>query len=264
MEQAERRGIRREDIAGETVFISHETYTPARGGSAAAEIHALRAVFGENADRVVIANVKGYTGHPMGVGLEDVLAVKALETGIVPPVPNFRDPDPELGVLNLSGGGAYPVRYSLRLAAGFGSQISMLLLRWTPVADGRRRNVDELGYDYRIADRAAWEAWLRRASGYEDPEARGRTAPAADRRSGSALGQAAGACPRAGSGPCGDRPRRHRVSVRSSSRARREGAGCRAAARGSRGAGSERARAGRRAGHRAGRGGSARAGARHG
>ena len=88
----------------------------------------------------------------------------------MPPVPNFRDPDPELGELNLSGGGAYPVRYSLRLAAGFGSQISMLLLRWTPVADGRRRNVDELGYDYRVADRAAWEAWLRRTSGYEDPE----------------------------------------------------------------------------------------------
>ena len=118
----------------------------------------------------MIANVKGFTGHPMGVGLEDVLAVKALETGVVPPVPNFRDPDPELGVLNLSGGGSYPVRYSLRLAAGFGSQISMLLLRWTPVADGRRRNADELGYDYRIADRAAWAAWLRRVSGYEDPQ----------------------------------------------------------------------------------------------
>ena len=152
------------------MFISHETYTPARGGSAAAEIHALRHVFGENADRIVIANVKGFTGHPMGVGLEDVLAVKALETGVVPPVPNFRDPDPELGVLNLSGGGTYPVRYALRLAAGFGSQISMLLLRWTPVADGRRRDADELGYDYRIADRAAWTAWLRRVSGYEDPQ----------------------------------------------------------------------------------------------
>ena len=96
--------------------------------------------------------------------------MKALETGVVPPVPNFRDPDPELGVLNLSGGGSYPVRYSLRLAAGFGSQISMLLLRWTPVADGRRRNADELGYDYRIADRAAWAAWLRRVSGYDDPQ----------------------------------------------------------------------------------------------
>ena len=103
VEQAEGRGLRREDIAGETMFVSHETYTPARGGSAAAEIHALRDVFGQAADRIVIANVKGFTGHPMGVGLEDVLAVKALETGVVPPVPNFRDPDPELGQLNLSG-----------------------------------------------------------------------------------------------------------------------------------------------------------------
>jgi len=109
------------------VFVSHETYTPARGGSAAAEIHALRQVFGEDADRIVIANTKGFTGHPMGVGLEDVLAVKALETGIVPPVPNFKDADPELGSLNLSKGGEHPVYYALRLAAGFGSQIG-----WRP------------------------------------------------------------------------------------------------------------------------------------
>ena len=167
---AEARGIRREEIAPETVFVSHETYTPARGGSAAAEIHALRQVFGANADRIVIANTKGFTGHPMGVGLEDVMAVKALETGIVPPVPNFRDPDPELGLLNLSKGGSYPVRYALRLAAGFGSQISMSLLRWTPVADGRRRSPSDLNFDYRISDRAVWNAWLHRVSGYEDPK----------------------------------------------------------------------------------------------
>ena len=168
--QAEARGARRHDIAAETLFVSHETYTPARGGSAAAEIHALRTVFGDDADRIVIANTKGFTGHPMGVGIEDVLAVKALETGIVPRVPNFRDPDPELGELNLSHGGAYPIRYALRLAAGFGSQICMLLLRWTPVADGRRRNPEELGYAYRIADRGAWSAWLRRMTGYEEPK----------------------------------------------------------------------------------------------
>ena len=56
------------DIAPELVFVSHETYTPARGGSAAAEIHALREVFGDRADSIVIANTKGFTGHPMGVG----------------------------------------------------------------------------------------------------------------------------------------------------------------------------------------------------
>ena len=168
--QAEARGVTRDEIAPETMFVSHETYTPARGGSAAAEIHALRRVFGEHADRIVIANTKGITGHTMGVGVEDIVAIKALETGLVPAVPNFREIDPELGALNLSKGGQYPVRYALRLAAGFGSQISMLLLRWTPVADGRRRHPEELGYEYRIADQAVWKTWLRGLSRQAEPQ----------------------------------------------------------------------------------------------
>ena len=163
--QAEARGMDRHATARETVFVSHETYTPARGGSAAAEINALRHVFGRDADAVVITNTKGFTGHAMGAGIEDVVAIKALETGIVPPVPNFKEPDPELGMLNLSTGGAYPVRYALRLAAGFGSQIAMALLRWTPVPDGRRRSPDDLGYGYRIVEPATWQRWLDRVSG---------------------------------------------------------------------------------------------------
>ncbi|MDR1727061.1 MAG: acyltransferase domain-containing protein, partial [Acidobacteriota bacterium] len=163
-------GVSRHEIAPETVFVSHETYTPARGGSAAAEIFALRHVFGEAADQIVIANTKGATGHPMAVGIEDVVSVKILETGIVPPVPNFKEVDPELGNLNLSKGGAYPVRYALRLGAGFGSQISMTLLRWTPGPDGRHPAPTALGYGYRVEDPAAWEAWLRRVSGYAAPE----------------------------------------------------------------------------------------------
>jgi hypothetical protein len=139
VEQAESRGVDRSDIAASTMFVSHETYTPARGGSAAAEVHALRRVFGDAAEHIVITNTKGFTGHAMGAGIEDVVAVKALETGLVPPVPNYREVDPDLGVLNLSRGGAYPVRYALRLAAGFGSQVAMALLRWTPLADGQRR-----------------------------------------------------------------------------------------------------------------------------
>ncbi len=125
-------GISRKAIAAETMFVSHETYTPARGGSAAAEIHALRSVFGEYANKVIIANTKGYTGHTMGVGVEDVVAVKGLEYGVVPPIAHIQngfDPDPELGNLNLSHGGQYPVQFSLRLGAGFGSQIAMTLLR---------------------------------------------------------------------------------------------------------------------------------------
>ncbi|MDH3198960.1 MAG: acyltransferase domain-containing protein, partial [Candidatus Krumholzibacteria bacterium] len=123
-------GIDRREIARETVFVSHETYTPARGGSASAEVEALRHVFGEAATDIVVANTKGYTGHPMGVAIEDAVALKILETGLVPAVPNFKEVDPELGRLNLSVGGSYPVRYALRLAAGFGSQIGMTLTRW--------------------------------------------------------------------------------------------------------------------------------------
>src|SRR5579862_2289842 len=161
--QAEaRHGIRRQEIASRTVFVSHETYTPARGGSASAEIFALRHVFGDVADRIVIANTKGFTGHAMGAGVEDVLAVKALETGIVPPVANFKEIDPELGSLNLSKGGIYPVEYALRLGAGFGSQISMTLLRWVATKDGVRRNPNALGYAYRVADQSTWSDWLGR------------------------------------------------------------------------------------------------------
>jgi NAD(P)-dependent dehydrogenase (short-subunit alcohol dehydrogenase family) len=81
-------------------------------------------------------------------------------------VPNYKEPDPELGTLNLSQGGAYPVEYALRLAAGFGSQIAMTLLHRTPVPDGRRRSPGELGYAYRIVDPAAWQRWLDLVSGH--------------------------------------------------------------------------------------------------
>ncbi|MBI3475623.1 MAG: SDR family NAD(P)-dependent oxidoreductase [Acidobacteria bacterium] len=165
--QAEtRRGISRHQIAPNTVFVSHETYTPARGGSASAEINALRRVFGNDADQVVIANTKGFTGHAMATGIEDVVAVKALETGCVPPVANFKEVDPELGQLNLSKGGVYPIEYAMHLGAGFGSQISMTLLRRVPAKDGVRRNPDALGYAYRVADEKVWNSWLTQVTGH--------------------------------------------------------------------------------------------------
>lgn len=158
-------GFSRHGSAPQTVFVSHETYTPARGGSASAEINALRRVFGEAADRIVIANTKGFTGHAMAAGIEDVVAVKALETGCVPPVANFKEVDPELGPLHLSKGGSYPVEYAIHLGAGFGSQISMMLLHWTGANAGVRRGPNDLGYAYRITDANAWTAWLTNVAG---------------------------------------------------------------------------------------------------
>ncbi len=152
----QRHGIDRRQIAPHTVFISHETYTPARGGSASAEVHALRTAFGESASDIVIANTKGFTGHPMGVGIEDALAVKVLESRIVPPIPNFREVDPELGRLNLSRGGSYPVDYALRFSAGFGSQLAITLYRRLT------------GKHERTADALRYKEWLRAMSGYSN------------------------------------------------------------------------------------------------
>ena len=203
VQKAEREhGLQRAQMAPETVFVSHETYTPARGGSAAAEINALRRVFGPGADQVVIANTKGFTGHAMAAAVEDVVGIKILETGIVPPVANYKEPDPELGRLNLSRGGTYPVRYVLRLAAGFGSQLSMSLLRWTPSPSGQRTAPHALGYQSRVEDGATWQRWLAAISGADAPELEValRTLRIKDPR-GARLGAPGRAAPRAQSKP---------------------------------------------------------------
>ena len=147
-------GVTAASIAPATVFMSHETYTPARGGSASAEIAALRATFGVQANQVVVANTKGFTGHPQGAGIEDAIVLKCLQRGMLPPIANFKEPDPELGDLNLSRGGAYPnVRYALRLAAGFGSQVAMSLSELVAKESER------------IADAPRYAAWLSTVSG---------------------------------------------------------------------------------------------------
>ncbi len=159
--QAEQRfGLSRSQIAPRALFMSHETYTPARGGSASAEIHALRRAFGPQANQILITNTKGFTGHTMGVGVEDVVAAKALELGQVPPIAHYDEdfqPDPDLGDLNLSKGGPAPVEYALRLGAGFGSQIAMALFRKIPAPHGRK-------------DPRRYQDWLKAVSGTAHPE----------------------------------------------------------------------------------------------
>ncbi|MEC7254356.1 MAG: beta-ketoacyl synthase N-terminal-like domain-containing protein [Candidatus Thermoplasmatota archaeon] len=136
-------GLDRHSIAKDLVFYSHETYTPARGGSAQSEVRALRETFGESTDSMVIANTKGFTGHPMGVGIEDASMFYGLLTKRIPPIANHKVIDEELGNLQLSKGGDYPnLSYGLRFAAGFGSQIGLSFVRAWPIEgeriDGKR------------------------------------------------------------------------------------------------------------------------------
>ncbi|MFA6584813.1 MAG: beta-ketoacyl synthase N-terminal-like domain-containing protein, partial [Elusimicrobiaceae bacterium] len=160
MTKAETRyGLNRSAMAKNMMFMSHETYTPARGGSASAEVNALKQTFGPAVRDIIVSNTKGFTGHAMGAGVEDVVSVRALTTGIVPPIANYREPDPELEGINLSKGGKYDFKYALRLAAGFGSQLAMSVTERLCTAD-----------EDRIENRQIHANWLRHISCHASPE----------------------------------------------------------------------------------------------
>lgn len=92
------------------------------------QLYGLRKTFGEDFKHLLILNTKGFTGHPMGVSFEDVVAAEVLMTGLVPPVANFTNSDPALGEdLKISQGGKYDCKYAIRFAAGFGSQVALAL-----------------------------------------------------------------------------------------------------------------------------------------
>jgi 3-oxoacyl-(acyl-carrier-protein) synthase len=113
---------------GEAVYVSHETFTPRESGAARREIDALRAAFGDAAWGMPIVNTKALTGHPMGVCLEDVVAIEILRRGVLPPMPHSTEPDPELGPVRLvTRPENFPARVVIRLAAGFGSQLAVTI-----------------------------------------------------------------------------------------------------------------------------------------
>jgi acyl transferase domain-containing protein/acyl carrier protein len=159
MKQMEaRHGLSRATLAPDLVYFSHEPYTPARGGCSESEATALRHVFGAQASEIEVSNTKGMTGHTMGASIEDVVAAKALQHGRVPPVVNYKVPDPALDGLKLSRGGKRAFGHTLRMAAGFGSQGNYVLLRRVAVGEDRVENL------------ATQKAWLANVSGLANPE----------------------------------------------------------------------------------------------
>jgi malonyl CoA-acyl carrier protein transacylase len=165
-------GYTTDEIADSCMFMSHETYTPARGGSASAEINSIRETFGSKADQIIVANTKGFTGHPMGAGIEDAIAIKAIEYGIIPPIANFKEPDESLGNLRLSRGERKDVDFAFRIAAGFGSQLAFALYKkafsgqrktgaynqWLMSIGGSESDLIMVGKSLRLRDKGATNA----------------------------------------------------------------------------------------------------------
>lgn len=98
-----------------------------------AECDAIRSLFGDHAESLMISSTKSMTGHLLGAagGIEAVISVLALHHGVVPPTINLDEPDPHCAGLDLVPHQAREasIEYALSNSFGFGGTNGSLLLR---------------------------------------------------------------------------------------------------------------------------------------
>ena len=108
---------------------AHGTSTPLNDRF---ETMAIRDVFGEHADRLLVSSTKSMLGHAMGASgaIEAYVCAKVLETGCIPPTINYRHPDPELTLDYVPNEArAADVRVALSNAMGLGGHNSSIILQ---------------------------------------------------------------------------------------------------------------------------------------
>jgi 3-oxoacyl-[acyl-carrier-protein] synthase II len=108
---------------------AHGTGTPLNDST---ETKALKLALGEHAYRIPVSSVKSMIGHLLGAAgaLSAVAAVKALDTGCIPPTINQFTPDPEcdLDYVPWKPRSA-PIRSVIVNGFGFGGQNSVAVFR---------------------------------------------------------------------------------------------------------------------------------------
>jgi 3-oxoacyl-[acyl-carrier-protein] synthase II len=116
--------------ASEIGYINpHGTSTP-QGD--AAETKAIREVFGDHADKLVISSTKSATGHQFGGAgsFEVAVCALALRDQIVPPTLNYRDPDPDCDLDYVpEGARKVDLEYALSNSMGLGGHNGCVVLR---------------------------------------------------------------------------------------------------------------------------------------
>jgi 3-oxoacyl-[acyl-carrier-protein] synthase II len=97
---------------------AHGTATPHND---AAEVLALRRVFGERAARLPVSSTKSMVGHTLGAAgaVEAVASLCALRGGYVPPTMGLERPDPAFGALDFVPGAAREARVGAVLSSSF-------------------------------------------------------------------------------------------------------------------------------------------------
>jgi 3-oxoacyl-[acyl-carrier-protein] synthase II len=96
------------------------------------ETMAIRSVFGNHADKLMVSSTKSMTGHLLGAagGIEAIFALMAMQTSVVPPTINYDNPDPEctLDYVPNTARDA-KVDYAMSNSFGFGGTNASLLFK---------------------------------------------------------------------------------------------------------------------------------------
>ncbi len=128
---AMRRALARAELEPTQVdyINAHGTSTPYNDRF---ETLAIKKVFGDYARQLPISSTKSMTGHLLGAagGIESVIAIKAIQTGMIPPTINLEDPDPDCDldyVPNVAR--ERRVRTVLSNNLGFGGQNAAIVFR---------------------------------------------------------------------------------------------------------------------------------------
>jgi len=106
---------------------AHATSTPMGDAS---EVRAIRAVFGAHADQIAVSATKSMTGHMLGAtgAVEAIFALRALETGILPPTINLDSPDPACELDHVANKARHQrIRVALSNSFGFGGTNAALI-----------------------------------------------------------------------------------------------------------------------------------------
>jgi len=96
------------------------------------ETAAIKTALGDAARKVAISSTKGCTGHALGAagGLESIICIKAIETGIIPPTINYENPDPECDLdVTPNVARERKVKVALNSNLGFGGHNAVLIFR---------------------------------------------------------------------------------------------------------------------------------------
>jgi 3-oxoacyl-[acyl-carrier-protein] synthase II len=109
--------------------VAHGTSTPLND---ATETKAIRAAFGDHADRLAVSSNKSMVGHTLGAAgaMSALAAVLSIREGVIPPTINYETPDPACDLDYVPNEARHaPVRVATINGFGFGGQNAVAVFR---------------------------------------------------------------------------------------------------------------------------------------